>query len=321
MNTGLLPKAQTLAALLPPLLIEAEQIAQTVLQGIHGRRRAGVGETFWQYRRYEQGDPAERIDWRQSSRTDKIFIREREYEAAQNAYVWADNSGSMHYTSDKTLPTKAERAQLIMLALTNLLLRGGEKVTWMEPTVTAFGKNGLEQIAAGLEQGSFRRKPESSHAASTAYESLPRGRAALDADLRRHDDNMLNLPPDIGISRHARIILASDFLMPLNELQKKLGHYAAHNQKGILVHILDPMEENFTLKGRLEIQGLENEEHMLLPNAEALREAYHQRMNEHKNQLSILTQSVGWHYTSHVTSELPHLALQRLYSYLDAGRK
>jgi uncharacterized protein (DUF58 family) len=107
-------------------LIEAERIAHSAQQGIHGRRRAGTGETFWQFRRYEQGDSVDRIDWRQSSRTDKIFIREREYEAAQNAYLWTDSSGSMQYTSQKSLPTKAQRAQLIMLALSSLLLRGGE---------------------------------------------------------------------------------------------------------------------------------------------------------------------------------------------------
>src|ERR1700744_5305719 len=98
-----LHQAEQLAELLPPLLIEAERVAQTVYQGVHGRRRSGTGETFWQFRRYEQGDPAERIDWRQSSRTDKVFIREREWEAAQTACLWADTSGSMEYASRKSL--------------------------------------------------------------------------------------------------------------------------------------------------------------------------------------------------------------------------
>jgi uncharacterized protein (DUF58 family) len=290
MSARLLHQAQSLAAHLPPLLLEAEHIAQAVHQGIHGRRRAGVGETFWQFRRYEQGDPADRIDWRQSSRTDKIFIREREYEAAQSAYLWADDSGSMRYASQKSLPFKAERAQLIMLALASLLLRGGEKVTWMgNDSVISYGKTGLEQIVSRI-----------SNAAKGTTQSLP---------------------PDIRIARHAQIILASDFLMPLNDLQEKMRSYAAQNVRGILFHILDPLEDNFTLQGRLELEGSEGEEHLLLPNAAALRDAYRQRINAHKEQLALMAKSAGWFYTQHVTHELPHLTLMRLYQFLDAKKE
>jgi uncharacterized protein (DUF58 family) len=286
MSARLLHQAQDLAETLPPLLIEAERVAQAVQQGIHGRRRAGTGETFWQFRRYEQGDPAERIDWRQSSRTDKIFVREREWEAAQSAYLWADNSGSMHYTSQKSLPTKAERARLLMLALANLLLRGGEKVTWMAPkAVTVFGKTGLEQIISRLEPSAKTQ----------------------------------SLPPNIHLHRHAHVILASDFLMPIAVLQETMRSYAARNLHGVLLHIIDPQEEDFTLQGRLEMQGCEGEEHLLLPNASALRDAYQARMTEHKEQLMLMAKSAGWYYTHHVTHELPHLALMRLYQFLDAN--
>ncbi len=45
-------RAEALAATLPPLLVAAERVAATVAQGVHGRRRAGMGESFWQFRRY-----------------------------------------------------------------------------------------------------------------------------------------------------------------------------------------------------------------------------------------------------------------------------
>ena len=127
-------------------------MASSVQQGIHGRRRAGMGESFWQFRRYAPGDAAARIDWRQSARTDKLFIREREWEAAQNVYLWADSSGSMRYGSNKNLPTKTERAHVLMLALASLLVRGGEQAIWLgaEP-VRARGKTGLESIAAQID--------------------------------------------------------------------------------------------------------------------------------------------------------------------------
>ena len=46
--------AATLAARLPSLVVAAKQIAQSVMHGVHGRRRAGPGETFWQFRQFNQ---------------------------------------------------------------------------------------------------------------------------------------------------------------------------------------------------------------------------------------------------------------------------
>jgi uncharacterized protein (DUF58 family) len=284
-----LHQAENLADLLPPLLIEADRVAQAVLQGVHGRRRAGVGETFWQFRAYDQGDAASRIDWRQSARTDKLFVREREWEAAQSAYLWADASGSMHYTSDKNLPTKGDRAQLLMLALASLMLRGGERVVWLDERrhISVHGKNGLEQIALRLG-----------------------GDAVQSA----------SVPPNVPIARHAHVGLCSDFLMSPEDLQKRMQHYAALNLRGVLVHVLDPAEENFEFDGRLEMQGCENEDPMLLPNAASLRDAYRARMAEHKARLVQLAEGAGWFYVRHVTNAQPHLTLMQLFEYLTASK-
>jgi hypothetical protein len=60
--------ARTLAESLPRLILEARRIAATVIHGLHGRKRAGPGENFWQYRRFVWGEPARRVDWRRSAR-------------------------------------------------------------------------------------------------------------------------------------------------------------------------------------------------------------------------------------------------------------
>ncbi len=285
MNTALQHQARKLAALLPPLLLEAERVASVVNQGIHGRRRAGIGESFWQFRRYSAGDPAERIDWRQSARTDKLFIREREWEAAQNVYLWADSSGSMRYRSFKDDPTKAERAQVLMLALASLLLRGGEKTIWLarEP-VFLRARAGLERVAAALE--------------TTPVDE--------------------SLPPEIPMARHAHVILASDFLMPPEDLDRLMHRYAALNLRGALLHILDPAEEDLPFEGRLEMQGLEGETPLLLPNAGALRDRYRERMAAHKARIARMAESAGWFYICHVTSLQPHPTLMQLFQNLAA---
>ena len=50
------------AATMPRLILEARRVAATVIHGLHGRRRAGPGENFWQYRRFVSGEAAARVD-------------------------------------------------------------------------------------------------------------------------------------------------------------------------------------------------------------------------------------------------------------------
>jgi len=49
-------RALSLSQGYPALLAEAERVAAVVASGVHGRRRAGQGETFWQYRNYQSTD-------------------------------------------------------------------------------------------------------------------------------------------------------------------------------------------------------------------------------------------------------------------------
>jgi hypothetical protein len=59
---------RNLAANMPRLILEARRVAATVIHGMHGRRRAGPGENFWQYSRFVSGEPASRGDLRRSAR-------------------------------------------------------------------------------------------------------------------------------------------------------------------------------------------------------------------------------------------------------------
>src|ERR1700704_6328439 len=121
-------EAERLGAALPPLLVEAERLTSGVWLGVHGRRKAGMGETFWQFRRYRVEDPATSVDWRQSAKSQHVYVREREWEAAETVWFWRDASASMRYASLKAVPEKWERATVLSLALASLLTRGGERI-------------------------------------------------------------------------------------------------------------------------------------------------------------------------------------------------
>ena len=64
----------------------------SVAMGFHGRRRAGHGENFWQYRQAVPGDARSTVDWRRSGKSDQQFIREMEWEAAQTVSIWVDDA-------------------------------------------------------------------------------------------------------------------------------------------------------------------------------------------------------------------------------------
>ena len=108
------------AARLPALLAEADRIAATVAQGVHGRRRSGIGETFWQYRHHRPEDGRAAVDWRQSAKSDQLFVRQNEWEAANTVSLWRDASASMQFASNRNLPSKADRAAVCLIAVAAL---------------------------------------------------------------------------------------------------------------------------------------------------------------------------------------------------------
>src|ERR1700749_1087609 len=153
LTASLRHRAEEAAAALPPLMVAAERIAATVAQGVHGRRRVGQGETFWQFRQYQPGDAAQRIDWRESAKSQRLYVRETEWEAAQSVWLGRDATPSMDYASARGLPTKRERADLLTVALAALLLRGGERVTLLGTGVLpSHGRAVLPRMALQLDR-------------------------------------------------------------------------------------------------------------------------------------------------------------------------
>ncbi|MDR3437215.1 DUF58 domain-containing protein [Telmatospirillum sp.] len=276
-------QAEALAAPLPPLLVEAFRVAASVVQGVHGRRRSGPGENFWQFRRYQPGDSAGAVDWRQSAKSDALYVRETEWSAAQTVLIWPDPSASMRWQSAPHLPEKRDRAVLLALALAVLLVAGGERVGLL-----------------GDQTGPI-----------TGHLLLPRLAAAL-----------LAQPPSAGVPqallpRQAHVILLSDFLVDLDVLETQLRPWAG--VRGHLVHLLDPAELSLPYEGRLRFTGLEGEGDYLAPKAESLRAAYTERLADHRRRLGILANGLGWSVLDHQTDAPPHRLLTALHSAL-SGR-
>ena len=281
-------RAEALGATLPPLQVAAEQVAETVAQGTHGRRRVGLGETFWQYRSYEPDDPPNRIDWRRSARSDRVFVRETEWEAAQSVWLWRDTSSSMRYRSDRGLPTKLDRADLLTMAAMALLVRGGERIALLGRAESpAVGRTAFNRLCM-----------------TVATESL--------SDKEDGD----SLPAAIPLPRHASVVLFGDFLSPPDEIEALVHGLGERGVRGHMLQILDPAETSMPFAGRSRFTGLEAKGDLLVGRAESLRDDYLTRLARHQDALRDLTRLTGWSFTVHHTDQPAEPALLALYGVL-----
>ena len=284
-----LNQAEALGATLPPLLMRVDRVAASMSHGLHGRRRVGPGETFWQFRGYQPGDSTRRIDWRRSAKSQRLFIRQTEWEAAQSVWLWRDASASMRYRSTAKWPTKIARGELLLLAIASLLARGGERLALLGgDCAPAPGRAALRRIAAGIELE------------GTVSESLPR---------------LESLP------RHSTLIMAGDFLAPFDHIKETLTAFASCGVGGHLVQIMDPAEETLPFSGRVRFEGAEGEGSVLIGRVEDIRADYRAALALHRQQLKDLTRALGWTFTLHHTDRPPRPALLALYLALSSGRR
>ena len=148
-----LVQAEALASGLPKLILAAERLAFIAAPGLHGRRRGGGGDSFWQFRDWQNGDDAKRIDWRRSAQGDRLYFREREWEAQAAIALALDDTPGLNFSSHKSLPTKRDRAILLLLALAAILLRAGERVALAGATPPLTGSLALPLLAEALATG------------------------------------------------------------------------------------------------------------------------------------------------------------------------
>ncbi|MBM3513300.1 MAG: DUF58 domain-containing protein [Alphaproteobacteria bacterium] len=288
--------AEASAATLPGLLIAAQRVAANLNLGSHGRRRPGLGETFWQFRPFSPDDAPQAIDWRQSAKSDAMFVREREWAAAQSAILWCDASASMRYRSTKNLALKAERAAVLTAAAGILLIEGGERLIRLsaagEPVRgAATGRLALMQVIEGLA-GELSSPPN----AATARFEWP-------------------------LPRHSAALIVSDFLQPVEQIADALRPFADRQIDLHMIQVLDPAEELLPFAGRVRFEDLESEGAVVIDRVEDARAGYQQRFAAHRDGLKALAQSYGWSLTIHHTDQPATSALVALHRLMAEGRR
>jgi uncharacterized protein (DUF58 family) len=279
-------KSRKLAARVPRLILEARRVAATVIHGLHGRRRAGQGENFWQYRRFVSGEAAQQIDWRRSARDDHLYVREREWEASHTIWLWADRSPSMEFSSKLTEWTKLDRALVVSFALAEVLVQGGERIGipgLMRPTAN---RNVIEKMAQTIVHDTAERP---------------------------------SLPPNFAPAAFSEVVLLSDLWSPIAEFRQIIGQLAANGARGHVVQVVDPAEESFPYSGRVEFIESEGLGSVTAGRAEIWREDYQKLLATHRAALREECEQFGWSFTVHRTDRGPTELLFAIHARMGAG--
>lgn len=281
--------ALDIARRLPELAVSAREASSSVMHGVHGRRRSGVGEAFWQFRPFSPGESASRIDWRRSARDDRTYVREREWEAAQTVWLWIDRSPSMAFASDLARASKLDRALVLGLATADLLVRGGERVGLMGLTRPLATRNVVDRFAEVLAG------PEAARSAGD------------------------ELPPADPLPARSRAMLVSDVLSDAEAVAARIAVLGGAGALGHLVMVCDPVEESFPFAGHVEFADVDTPARLRLGQAAALRDTYLRRLAQHRDRIADACRRQGWTFAVHRTDRPATDALLRLATLLAQG--
>lgn len=280
--------AQAISVGVPALIARARRLAATLSMGVHGRRRSGHGEEFWQYRQADVGDSARDIDWRRSAQGDQYFIRQTEWQTAQAVHFWVDQSASMQFSAGNPAQSKSQRANTLAVAVAILLAKGGERFGHLDD---------LERPKTGAVQINKFASHIIGHDSAEDY-----GR-----------------PAHKTVGKGARAVFISDFLGDWDGVLDGVSRIADQDVQGALVQVLDPQELVFPFKGRTIFESMKGSLSFEARRANGMRDAYLERLAQRQDALQALARRTGWRFTSHQTDSSAQVALLWLYQALEAG--
>ena len=265
-------KAQDLSASFERLLARHQTVSSLSAYGLHNRKRSGLGERFWQYRAYETGEDASKIDWRRSARGDQLYVKEKELESLRDYNIWIDCASSMKFLSTLGQEDKLTRAIIIGLAIADLILRSGDRVGLLGSSAPSSSHVALKKIAHQLEE----------HIVSNFNSSIP----------------LLARP-----SKRSKIIIISDFLNNSANLKDALNYYSNFEISGLIIMINDPCEVAFPFSGETQFFNTENNQHYYAGEAQHIAKQYHRVFEKHKLHTQKIAIENRFQYYHHITNQ------------------
>jgi uncharacterized protein (DUF58 family) len=268
------------------LELRARVVVEGFWSGIHRSPHHGFSVEFTEYRQYAPGDDPRYLDWRVFARSDRYFIKRFEDETNLRCQLIVDRSRSMTFGSLSY--TKADYAATLAATLAQFLYLQGDAVGLL-----TFDEQLRDFLPARHRTGQLRN-------IMLALEKPAEGRSTdVVAALRRVTET---------IRKRGLMVLISDFLAPLSDLQKHLLSLSACGHDIILFHVLDPAEATFSFPQSAMFQDVESGRTLFIDPA-AARKEYLRRLESHCGNLRSICQHLGAAYNRMPTDRPLELAL------------
>lgn len=275
----LIKKAQNISRKLPIIKIFSDKPKSYNFGDIKDKKR-GIGEEFWDFREYQLGDPLKSIDWKKSSKLNKILIKNNENESSKNIWFWRNESVSMNYRNSNKVEEKLYRSKMLGLILIDIFLRSGEKV-------------GIIGSDLALKKG-----PKSFLEIATEF--LSRSLKFSDSRIKKNDV----------------VFIISDFLENPNQIKKQLLSISESIYSGILIQVLDSSELEFPFKGRNQFFDPLSGLHKIFNKSESMKIRYKEKIKSHQLKLDNICSKFGWKIFRNKTSQTYESLIMQIYSSL-----
>lgn len=278
------------------LELRAKLVMEGFWKGLHRSPLHGFSAEFSEYRAYVAGDDPRFIDWKVMARSDRCFVKKFEEETNLRCQLLFDVSASMAYGSGSH--TKLDYTATLAATLSLFLREQGDAAG-----VTLFDERIVEHLPAQGRSGQW-------HALLL---HLQRAQAATKGQGRRFPLRALGEL----VRRRAMLILLSDFLTPLDDMDRDLGLLTAMQHDVVIFHVLDPAEIEFPFEESAMFTDVEGGGRLLLEPS-AARKNYLQRFQAHVDRLRALCARHGVEYRL-VRTDAP--LEQDLFDFLSARRR
>lgn len=252
------------------LELRARVVVEGFWNGIHRSPYHGFSVEFTEYRQYTPDDDPRYLDWRVFARSDRYFIKKFEDETNLRCYLVADQSRSMAYGS--LAYNKAEYAATLAATLAYFLYLQGDAVGLL-----SFDEQIRQYLPARHRTGHLRHL-------MLALEK-PAGGQATDLGLP------LKRVAEI-VRKRGLVILLSDFLAPIDRLERDLSALAACGHEVIVFQVLDPAECAFKFDRPALFQDAESGRTLFIDPA-AARKEYLTKLEIHCSRLRATCERLG----------------------------
>ncbi len=262
------------------LELRARIVVQGFWNGIHASPYHGFSVEFSEYRQYVPGDDPRYVDWRVYARSDRYYIKKFEDETNLRCHLLIDQSRSMTFGSDDW--TKAEYAHTLAATLAYFLFQQGDAVGLL-----SFDEGIRDYLPARNRPGHLRQ----------LMLSLEKPAAGQSTSISKPLERIVEL-----VNKRGLMVLISDLLAPVEELEEKLGRLTASGHDVAVFRILDPREIDFDFEDALLFHDVESEKDLFIEPAAAKRN-YLKRFTEHGDAARAICQKLGVDYLPVITDE------------------